>query len=120
MNSDGTIRAFADMQKAACDDIAGRAAVHEEQVIVVKASICEALGIIDLLVEADDGGDVVLTEVWEVSLRGVERIACIKQKDLKNRFTKREEMYCTKPVKDCEENDWVEICQFFLAFSTLL
>lgn len=81
MDSDSTIRALADMQKAAHDDIAGRAAVHKEQVIVVKASICEALGIIDLLVEADDGGDVVLTKVWEVSLGGMEGIACIKQKD---------------------------------------
>lgn len=81
VDSDGTIRALTDMQEAAHDYITGCAAIHEEQVIVVEAGICEALGVVDLLVEADDSGDVVLAEVWEVSLRGMERIACIKPKD---------------------------------------
>lgn len=81
VDSDGTIRALTDMQESACDDVTGCAAIHEEQVIVVEAGICEALGVVDLLVEADDGGDVVLAEVWEVGLGGMEWIACIKQKD---------------------------------------
>lgn len=81
MDSDGTICAFADMQETAHDYIAGGAAIHKEQVIVVKASICETLGVVDLLVETDDGGDIVLAEVWEVGLGGMERITCIKQQD---------------------------------------
>lgn len=79
VDSHSTMCALADTQETVHDPITGGAAVHEEQVEVVKASICEALGVIDLLVEADDGGDVVLAEVWEVGLRGMERIAYIKQ-----------------------------------------
>lgn len=71
MDSYSSIRALTDMQEAAHDYITRGAAVHKEQVIVVKAGFCEALSIIDLLVEADDGGDIVLAEVWEVCLWGV-------------------------------------------------
>lgn len=83
MDSNSTICALANMQEAAHDYVTGGAAVHKEQIIVVKASICKALGVIDLLVETDNGGDAVLAEVWEVGFRGVKRIACITQKDLK-------------------------------------
>lgn len=71
MDSNSTIRALTDMQEATHDYITGGAAVHKEQVVVVKAGICKALGIVDLLVEADNGGYIVLAEVWEVCLWGV-------------------------------------------------
>lgn len=75
VNSNSTISALADMQEAARDDITGRAAVHKEQVVMVEAGVRKALGVVDLLIEADDGGDIVLAKVGEISLGGVERVA---------------------------------------------
>lgn len=97
MDSNSTIRGLADMQEAAHDDVTGRAAIHEEQVIVVKAGICEALGIVDLLVEANDGGDVVLAKVGKVGLWGMKRITCIKTKNLQEHV-----FYSVKKKKDSQ------------------
>lgn len=72
----GALRALADVQEAARDQVAGRAAVQEEEVVVVEAGVAEALGVVDLLVEADDGRHVVFPEVGEVRLGGVERVTC--------------------------------------------
>lgn len=74
VDSHSTVSALADMQEAARDDITGCAAVHKEQVVMVEAGVCEALGIINLLIEADDGGDIVFAKVGEISLGGVERV----------------------------------------------
>ena len=43
---------------------------------MVVASVGEPLGVIESLVETDDGGDLVMTKVREVELGGVERISC--------------------------------------------
>lgn len=74
MHGNRPIRALAHVQEASGDDVAGRAAIHKEQVVVVKPGVREPLGIVDLLVEADYGGDVVLAEVREISLGRVEGI----------------------------------------------
>lgn len=76
MDGHGSLRALTDVQEAACDEVARRAAVHKEQVIVVEAGVGETLAVVDLLVQTDDGGHVVLPEVREVSLRGMERVTC--------------------------------------------
>lgn len=73
----GSVGALADMQEAAGDDVAWRAAVYEEQVVVVEAGIREALGVIDLLVEPHHRGNVVFPEVGEVRLWGMERVAWV-------------------------------------------
>lgn len=39
-----------------------------------KPRVCKTSGIIHLLVESDDGSDVVLPEVWDVGLRSVQRV----------------------------------------------
>lgn len=75
VDSHSSISAFADMQEATCDDITGRAAVHKEKVVMVETSVREALGIVDLLIEADDGGDIVLAKVGEISLGGMKRVS---------------------------------------------
>ncbi len=41
---------------------------------MVEAGVCEAFGVIDLLVQTDDGGHIVFPEVREVSFRGVEGV----------------------------------------------
>lgn len=72
----GSLCALTDVQETACDDVTGCAAIHKEEVIVVEPSVSETLGIIDLLVQTDDAGHVVFPEVWEVSLRSMERVTC--------------------------------------------
>lgn len=74
MHGDRPVRALAHVQEAPGDDVAGRAAVHEEQVVVVEPGVREALCVIDLLVEPHYGGDVVLAEIREVSLGRVEGV----------------------------------------------
>lgn len=43
---------------------------------MVEAAVGETFGVVDLLVQTDDGGHVVFPEVREVSLGGVERVTC--------------------------------------------
>lgn len=76
MDGHRSVRALTDVQETACDDVTGRAAVQEEEVVVVKAGVGETFGVIDLLVETDDSGHVVFPEVGEVRLRGVEGVTC--------------------------------------------
>lgn len=75
VDSHSTVSALTDMQEATRDDVAGCAAIHEEKVVMVEAGVREALGIVDLLIEADDSGDIVLAKIGEISLGGVERVA---------------------------------------------
>ena len=42
---------------------------------MIIASVGEPLGVVESLVETDDGGDLVMTKVREVELGGVERIS---------------------------------------------
>lgn len=72
MHGDGALGRFADVQEAADDDVAGGAAVHEEQVVMREAGVCEARALVHLPVEPDHVADVVLAEVREVRFRGVE------------------------------------------------
>lgn len=76
MDGHGSLRVLTDVQEAAYDGVIGRAAVDEEEVVVVEAGVGEALSVIDLLVQADDGGHAVLPEVGEVSLGRVQRVTC--------------------------------------------
>lgn len=69
-----SVRALTDVQEAAYDDVTRRAAIQEEEVIVVETGIGEAFGVVDLLVQTDDRGHVVFPEVGEVRLGGVERV----------------------------------------------
>lgn len=87
VHSNRSIRALAQVQEASSDDVAGRAAVHEEQVVVVEPGVRETLGVIDLLVETDYGGNVVLAEIREISLGCMEGIT----------WNQREEFYTYKP-----------------------
>lgn len=58
------------------DGVAWRAAVQEEQVVVTEAGVREALGVVDLLVQPDNSGHVVLSEVREVGFGRMQRVAC--------------------------------------------
>lgn len=39
----GALGALTDVQKAVCDDVTRRAAIQEEQVVVMEAGVCETL-----------------------------------------------------------------------------
>lgn len=68
------------------DAVARRAAVQEEQVVVVEAGVREALRVVDLLVQPDDGRHVVLSEVGKVRLRRVQRVTCRGRSSTQDRF----------------------------------
>lgn len=76
MDSDGSLRTFADVQEAADDEVAGRAAIHEEQVMMLETSIRKAVALVDLSIQPHHVCDVVLAEVGEVGFWGVERVTC--------------------------------------------
>lgn len=72
MHGDASFRVLADVEKLPDDGVVGRAPVHEEEVVVLEARLCEAPGVVHLLVESDNGCDVVLPEVRDVGLRSVQ------------------------------------------------
>ena len=75
VDGDDSLCVLANIEEAADDGIGGRAAVHEEQVVVLEPGGREALGFVHLLVEPDDSCDVVFPEVREVSLWSMEGVA---------------------------------------------
>lgn len=74
MHGDGSFRILTDIEKLPDDGVVWRAPVHKEEVVVLEAHLCEAPGVIHLLVESDNGRDVVLPEVRDVGLRSVQRV----------------------------------------------
>lgn len=75
VDSDRPVRVLTDVQEPAHDVVAGRAAVYEEEVIVLKAGIYEALGLVNLFVQSHNCSHVMLFEIRKVGFRGVKRIA---------------------------------------------
>ena len=58
----GAAGAFCDVEELLDDVLGGRGAVDEVEVLVLDAALEEALAVVLLLVEADDGGDAELLE----------------------------------------------------------
>lgn len=56
-------------EELADDGIRGRGSVDEEEVHVPEAGLREAPGVVDFLVEPDDGGDVVRPKVVKIHLQ---------------------------------------------------
>lgn len=56
------------------DGVVWSAPVDKEQIVMFEPGLCEPLGVVHLLVESDDGGDVIFPKVWDVGLRGVQRV----------------------------------------------
>ena len=75
MDGDSSLGAFTDMQEALHDGVTGRAAIHEEEVVMLEAGICEALCIVDFLIQADYGRHVVFPEVREVGFWCMKRVS---------------------------------------------
>lgn len=77
VNGNPSLGLFADGEKTLDDAVTGRGAVYEEQVLVIEPGVCEFLGFVHVLVEADDGGDPVAVEVREVVIRGMKGVAVL-------------------------------------------
>lgn len=74
VDCNGPLGVLTDVQESPHDVVAGGAAIYEEQVVVLEASICEAFRLINLFVQSHDCCHVVLFEIWEVGFRSVERV----------------------------------------------
>ena len=98
VNSDGAFLALADVQELLQDGVWGCGAVNEEQVLVVEARICEALAVVDLLVESDNTSDVVESEVRKVRLGRVQGVAVLYL-GLSMRATESQKFLRNEPVE---------------------
>lgn len=74
VDSNGSFCVLTDVEELPDDGVVWCTPVHKEQVLMLKARLCETPGIIHLLVESDDSGDVMIPEVWDVGLRSVQRV----------------------------------------------
>ena len=66
-----------DVEEGFENGVGRRGAVDEEEVLVVKAGVGEPLAVVDLLIEPDNTGDVVESEVRKVGLGRVQRVAVL-------------------------------------------
>lgn len=74
VNRDGPLGVLTDVQEPAHNVVTGGAAVDEEEVVVLKASVCEALGLVDLFVQPHDCSYVVLFEIRKIGFGRMKRI----------------------------------------------
>ena len=77
VDGDPALGRLADGKEPLDDAVVGGGAIDEEQVFVVEPSVRELLGLVHALVEANDGGDAVGTEVVEVVVRGVQGVTVL-------------------------------------------
>jgi hypothetical protein len=68
---------FTDGEKTLDDAVTGRRTIDEEQVLVIKSSICELLCLVQALVETYDGGDSMSEEVREIMVWGVKGVSVL-------------------------------------------
>ena len=74
MHGKGALGRLGDFEEALQDAVVRRAAVDEEQVVVVESGVGEAPRVVDLLVQSHHGRHVVLAEIREVRFRCVQRV----------------------------------------------
>lgn len=74
VNGDGPFSVLTDVQEPSHDVVTGCAAIYEEEVIVLEASVCEALCLINLFVQPHNCSHIMLFEIRKVGFRGVKRI----------------------------------------------
>jgi len=74
VDRNGSFGVLADVEELPDDGVGRCTPVHEEQVVVLKAGFRETPSVVHLLVESDDGGDVVIPEVRDVGLGSVQRV----------------------------------------------
>lgn len=101
MDSDGPFCILTDVEELPDDGVIGCAPVHEEQVMVFKAGVRKTASVVHLLVEPDDGGDVVLPEVRDVRLRSMQRVPLSKRGNRSGEFRRRYDDVRQIPLMRC-------------------
>lgn len=81
VDSNGSFCVLTDVEELPDNGVIWCTPIHKEQIMMFKARVCKTSGIIHLLVETDDSGDVVFPKVRNVGLRSVQRIPCGKRKN---------------------------------------
>lgn len=74
MDRNRSFRVLTDVQEPSHNVVAGCAAVYEEEVIVLEASVYEALRFINLFVQPHNCSHIMLFEIREVGFRGMKRV----------------------------------------------
>lgn len=69
VHSNGTLGIFTNIQKFFDYGIGRGAAIRKEKIIVVETSICKAFGIIHPFIQSNNGSNVVILKIWNISLR---------------------------------------------------
>ena len=72
MNSNGTFGLFDNCQKLQCDCVTRCTAIGKEKIEVFEAHIDKALGIVDLLIQADNARHIPLAKIGEIRIRCVQ------------------------------------------------
>lgn len=79
MNCNGALGIFTNIQKFFDNGVGRGAAVRKEKVMVIKPGIRKALSIVHLFIQANNGSDIVILEIGNVSLRRMLVVTCIKK-----------------------------------------
>ncbi len=74
VDSDGAFCILANVEEFPDDGVIWRTPIHKEQIMMLKPRLRETPCIVHLLVESNDGCDVMFPEVWDVGLRSVQRV----------------------------------------------
>lgn len=74
VDGDGSFSILTDVEELPDDGVVGSAPIHKEQIVVFEPGLSETFGVVHLLVKSDDGRDIMFPKVWDVCLRGVQRV----------------------------------------------
>lgn len=74
MDSNGSLSILTNVEELPDDGVIRCTPVHKEQIVMLKPRLRETPGIVHLLIESHDSGDVMIPEVWDVGLRSVQRV----------------------------------------------
>ena len=105
MNSNGTFGLFDNCQKLQCDCVTRCTAIGKEQIEVFEAHVDKALGIVDLLIQADNARHIPLAKIGEIRIRCVQWVTLDGKIPVVDR-TNREGRLCTTYVLDFTLGMW--------------
>lgn len=74
MDGNGSFSILAYVEELPDDGVVWSAPIDKEQVVMFEPGLCETFGVVHLLIKSDDGSDVMFPKVWDVCLRGVQRV----------------------------------------------
>lgn len=79
MYCNGTLGIFTNIQKFFDDAIRRGAAIRKEKIIVIETSICKVFGIIHPFIQTNNGSNVVILKIRNISFRRMLVVTYIKK-----------------------------------------